>query len=127
MNFQRIKEERAKLFVEEFKITCDVNKFTNDMEVQMTNLVFMPGVKKVLSRIHDKNIIIITDASKARRKRTIDNSSFMKKQFKVVNIVSSEDANALKPSKSYFDYINTTYITNHGAAETLVMFRVSMR
>lgn len=101
-NFKSIQVERVKRFAKAIGINeaIDAETFVKSMNECMTRPILMPGVKQFLKKCKGKYILVVTDAGKERRERTLKN---LKKNY-VYQIFSSEDCSKLKSDKEYFEY-----------------------
>lgn len=103
LDFSTIKSERVKRFIQQigikkFDSEQSINEFIQKMDDYMTAPILMPGVKKFLKKIKGKRILVITDAGKGRRERTLQ--TFSKKT--PLPIFSSEDCLKLKTDQDYY-------------------------
>lgn len=119
MKYKEMRTERISEFLEEWGIpleTLPIERFDAEMEQYMSDMNYMPGVIKFVKTFAAKEIIIITDASKARRQKTIKKS-----YLKDLTLFSAEDANCLKSNPKYFDKVIEKYCPNLDKSKILVI------
>lgn len=99
-NFEQIKVERVSTFLKNIEHqNVDDVKFLSLMEEYMTHFVPMRGLKKFFRLCDNKKIVVITDASKSRRIKSID--KYLHKKI-IEQVFSSEDCNCFKNNIQYF-------------------------
>ena len=102
-DFNLIRTERVKRFAKKTGINENLDSktaeaFAKRMDEYMTRPVLMPGVKQFLKKCKGKRVMVVTDASKGRREKTINK---LDKNL-IDGIFSSEDCSKLKSDKEYF-------------------------